>query len=637
MGRRQVMFASWLALVAALSFVPGTATGGSASHSVIVSEDPVDWTPHILGPEDYQVEALAQIGDRIYVGGKFKHIQEAGSTEILRRRWLFAYDAETGAIDPAFHPRIDARVNAIAVAPKGNAIFVGGEFHFINGESRDYLAKLDAATGAPVETFGTRLYDSVRDLVVRGNTLYVAGEFEKVTGEPRYGLAALDPQTGDVRPNLAIPFTDQRKGPEAVVRKIDVTPDGSKLVAIGNFTKVDGLDRTELAVLNLSTSPARVADWQTDEWKDACIPSEDYYTRDVDISPDGTYFVTVSIGYWYEETLCDTAARWELDRTGSDIHPTWVDSTGGDSLISVAVTGTAVYVGGHQRWMNNPYTTGEPGPGAVPRSGIAALDPINGLPFSWNPGRARGNGVFVQYSSSEGLFLGSDTTQLAGEYHSKFGFFPVSGGRPIPRAVAGSLPGEFYKIGYDTGVLERRFYDGRFGPPREAAPGTDWSHARGAFMLSGQLYTGWDDGKLYVRSFDGTSVGPATNLHATAFSAANAQVDPKRITGMCFQRGRLYYAERKDPNLYYRYFTPESGVVGAQEFIAADRTSGVNWGRTRGMTLANGRLYYAIDGSLYGIRFQHGQTIRRTKAPVSGPAAGDGLNWQSRGLFVSSP
>ena len=637
MGRRQVMFASWLALAAALSFIPGTATGGSASHSVIVSEDPVDWTPHILGPEDYQVEALAQIGDRIYVGGKFTHIQEAGSTEILRRRWLFAYDADTGAIDPAFHPRIDARVNAIAVAPNGNAIFVGGEFHFINGESRDYLAKLDAATGAPVETFGTRLYDSVRDLVVRGNTLYVAGEFEKVSSEPRYGLAALDPQTGDVRPNLAIPFTDQRKGPEAVVRKIDVTTDGSKLVAIGNFTKVDGLDRTELAVLNLSTSPARVADWQTDEWKDACIPSEDYYTRDVDISPDGTYFVTVSIGYFYPDSLCDTAARWELDQTGSDIHPTWVDATGGDSLISVAVTGAAVYVGGHQRWMNNPYSTGEPGPGAVPRDGIAALDPVNGLPFSWNPGRARGNGVFVQYSSSEGLFLGSDTTQLAGEYHSKFGFFPVAGGRPVPPAVAGTLPGEFYKIGYETGVLERRFYDGHFGPPTQAAPGTDWSHARGAFMLSGQLYTGWDDGKLYVRSFDGTSVGPPTNLHATAFSASNAQVDPKRITGMCFQRGRLYYTERKDPNLYYRYFTPESGVVGAQEFIAGDRTSGVNWGRTRGMTLANGRLYYSIDGSLYGIRFQHGQTIRRTKAPVSGPAAGDGQNWQSRGLFVSSP
>jgi hypothetical protein len=114
-------------------------------------------------------------------------------------------------------------------------------------------------------------------------------------------------------------------------------------------------------------------------------------------------------------------------------------------------------------------------------------------------------------------------------------------------------------------------------------------------------------------------------------------VDPKRITGMFFQRGRLYYSERKNANLYYRYFTPESGVVGAKEFIAADQTSGVNWGRTRGLTLASGRLYYAIDSSLYGIRFQHGRTIRRTKAPVSGPAAGDGLNWQSRGLFVFSP
>ena len=86
----------------------------------------------------------------------------------------------------------------------------------------------------------------------------------------------------------------------------------------------------------------------------------------------------MTTGAYRAGSLCDAA--------GPSQQPTWVDYTGGDTLSSVAVTGTAVYVGGHQRWMNNSFAADTAGPGAVAREGIAALDPVNGLPLSWNPG-----------------------------------------------------------------------------------------------------------------------------------------------------------------------------------------------------------------------------------------------------------
>ena len=62
------------------------------------------------------------------------------------------------------------------------------------------------------------------------------------------------------------------------------------------------------------------------------------------------------------DRLCDSAARFETGGTGRH-NPTWVQRTGGDSLYAVAVTGSAVYLGGHQRYFDNPYGTDTKGPG----------------------------------------------------------------------------------------------------------------------------------------------------------------------------------------------------------------------------------------------------------------------------------
>jgi hypothetical protein len=53
--------------------------------------------------------------------------------------------------------------------------------------------------------------------------------------------------------------------------------------------------------------------------------------RDVDVSPDGSYFVVVTTGAYRAGSLCDAAARWETAVTGPSQQPTWVDDTGSDT------------------------------------------------------------------------------------------------------------------------------------------------------------------------------------------------------------------------------------------------------------------------------------------------------------------
>ena len=149
---------------------------------------------------------------------------------------------------------------------------------------------------------------------------------------------------------------------------------------------------------------------------------------DVDFSPDGSWFAFVSTGYipstgGVGRDLCDAAARFETN-IPNPARPTWINYTGGDTLHSVAATDVAVYVQGHQRWLNNPQGRNSAGPGAVSREGIGAINPSTGLALSWNPGKERGVGGKDLYVTSAGLWVGSDTNLIGGETRRRIALMP---------------------------------------------------------------------------------------------------------------------------------------------------------------------------------------------------------------------
>ena len=218
-------------------------------------------------------------------------------------------------------------------------------------------------------------------------------------------------------------------GPTEVYR-FAVNPAGTRLVAVGNFTSVGGQTRYRAFMLTLGATSGTVNAWYYSPLQNLCrAGSLPDYMRDGDFSPDGSWFAFVSTGYIPQaggvgRDLCDATARFETD-VAAPARPTWINYTGGDTLHSVAATDVAVYVQGHQRWLDNPQGADSAGPGAVSRPGIGAISPSTGLALSWNPTKDRGVGGKDLYVTSQGLWVGSDTNRIGGETRRRIALMPL--------------------------------------------------------------------------------------------------------------------------------------------------------------------------------------------------------------------
>ena len=143
------------------------------------------------------------------------------------------------------------------------------------------------------------------------------------------------------------------------------------------------------------------------------------------------------------------------------------------------------------RWQNNPFQGDQAGPGAVPRAGIAALDAVNGLPLSWNPGRTRGVGAQALFATSQGLWVGSDTTKIGGETHGRVALLPLAGGTTVPAVAAATLPNDLFVAPRTAGAVNNVLYRvNAAGPALLAADGgRNWTTDAG--LVSGGNATNW--------------------------------------------------------------------------------------------------------------------------------------------------
>lgn len=146
-------------------------------------------------PADNSVNSLTLAGNNVlYVGGNFNNLGGQVRAHIAKLQ-----TAGSGSVDANWNPAANGVVRALAIDTTG-ALFAGGGFSIIGGQSRNAIAKLDGGgIGAAEAAWNPGADFYVDALAVTGNqAIIVGGEFGTIGGQSRLGLALLPPSGNPV-------------------------------------------------------------------------------------------------------------------------------------------------------------------------------------------------------------------------------------------------------------------------------------------------------------------------------------------------------------------------------------------------------------------------------------------------------
>jgi hypothetical protein len=438
-----------VAAVAAAALVGATAPQASpdAAEVTSVQPKPAPYTPSIAtSSSDGSTEVVRQLtpcGGTMYAAGRFTLIHQAYPTSTnMTRNNAFSFNAGTGAIT-SWNPNVNGQVNSIAVSPDCATVYLGGSFTNVGGTTVSRIAAVSASTGAVLDTFAHSANGKVDSLVLtKAGHLLVGGEFSSINGSSKKYLVSLNPVTGlddgyvDFNISGRYVYTQQdgrQSAPNATqVYNMQLSPDGNKLLAEGVFTSVGGQARRQIFMADLGVPTATVDLWYSPEFDQNCYVTEPFYLQAASWAPDMSKVYTVTTGYKPASGLgfktsdpraglCDSVAAFPATSSPVLTH-LWINYTGCDSLFSTAADASTVYVGGHERWANNPRQCDNNNDGkAVSAPGMGGFNIGTGdvLRSATNPQlglytRSRGQGADDMVITAQGLWIASDNGTAGG-------------------------------------------------------------------------------------------------------------------------------------------------------------------------------------------------------------------------------
>jgi hypothetical protein len=197
-----------------------------------------------------------------------------------------------------------------------------------------------------------------------------------------------------------------------------------------------------------------------------------------------------------------------------------------------------------------------------------------------------------------------------------------------------------------------RTYDGNTtvgGRTEITLPAFAWGNARQAFMVGDTLFIG-HGATFYRAPFNGTTFGPA--VQAVPYSDPKWDVvltssgpvgqtykgarpdyfaEMPSVTGQFFYQGKLYYTLAGRPQLFWRWFSPDSGIVGATRNSI---TAPISLTEVAGM-FVNGNNFYVVSrntGALHRMAWSDSGVPGGTPVQVSGLP--QGVDWRAKATFV---
>lgn len=152
------------------------------------SGEPSAWSTVLNG----QVNDVALHGGKVYVCGVFS--QATGQP----RTGFAAFDAASATLDP-----LDPQCTGVRkFLVRGDTLYMGGTFYYVQGVLRPCLAALLLPTGAlaPFDAMinVNHIGDAVEHLVIKDERIYFTGRFAGVSGSGREDAAAVRTGTGEV-------------------------------------------------------------------------------------------------------------------------------------------------------------------------------------------------------------------------------------------------------------------------------------------------------------------------------------------------------------------------------------------------------------------------------------------------------
>lgn len=452
-----------------------THPNGNVALPGLVSQTPLADTPNIYAgsvcgsacSKYSTVFSTAVVNGEIVVAGAFgaactpAPATYAQCPSTVPADYIFAYNPATGAIDPNFNPTFNAGPIYSVVAGPDNTVYVGGGFSTVDGTSQEGVAQLNVTPGQSstdgtlVTAFHAHTSNVVEQLALSGNALYLSGKFAYTDGVKTTPVSRVNATTGAIDKSFTFTVSDAAVDP-LDIKSMTLSPDGNTLAIAGSFLQVNSQSRPRLALISTGGGigdTATLENFAVPLLSNNCSAQHDYING-IDFSPDGSFFVISDTGYGSngQPGICDAIARFNITETGTSVTPVWINFTGGDSFRSVAVAGSVVYAGGHQRWLNNECGNNSVcEANAVLVGGIGAIDANTGLALPyWHPmtGRGRGTQSLMTYpagtypGSDGGLILGTDVHNIGGGTHYELAMFPLTS-TATPAAGGAILNGMF--------------------------------------------------------------------------------------------------------------------------------------------------------------------------------------------------